>query len=79
MRVYVAGGSGVIGRRLIPQLLSASHEVVATTSSRRGIEGLEVLGAHPLVVDGLDEEAVIKAVCLCTRSTSGPRSSSARL
>jgi nucleoside-diphosphate-sugar epimerase len=64
MRVYVAGGSGAIGRRLIPQLITAGHDVVATTSSRRGIEDLEMLGAHPLVVDGLDEEAVIKAVCL---------------
>jgi 2-alkyl-3-oxoalkanoate reductase len=64
MRVYVAGGSGAIGRRLIPQLIAAGHDVVATTSSRRGIEELEILGAHPLVVDGLDEEAVVKSVCL---------------
>ena len=64
MRVYVAGGSGAIGRWLIPQLIAAGHDVVATTSSRRRIEDLEVLGAHPLVVDGLDDEAVIKAVCL---------------
>jgi nucleoside-diphosphate-sugar epimerase len=54
----------VIGRRLIPQLISAGHDVIATTTSRSGIEDLEVLGAHPLVVDGLDEEAVIKSVCL---------------
>jgi nucleoside-diphosphate-sugar epimerase len=64
MKVYVAGGTGVIGRRLIPELISVGHEVVATTSSPRGVEELEMLGAHPLVVDGLDEEAVIKAVCL---------------
>jgi 2-alkyl-3-oxoalkanoate reductase len=64
MKVYVAGGSGVIGRRLIPQLIAAGHDVVATTSSHRGIDTLEMLGAHPLVVDGLDEEAVIKAVRL---------------
>ncbi len=64
MRVYLAGGSGAIGRRLIPQLISAGHDVVATTSSHKGIEDLEMLGAHPLVVDGLDQEAVIKAVRL---------------
>jgi nucleoside-diphosphate-sugar epimerase len=64
MRVYVAGGSGAIGRRLIPQLIAVGHDVVATTSSQRGVEDLEVLGAHPLVVDGLDEEAVVKSVCL---------------
>ena len=64
MRVYVAGGSGAVGRRLVPQLIAAGHDVVATTSTRRRIEDLEMLGAHPLVVDGLDEEAVIKSVCL---------------
>jgi nucleoside-diphosphate-sugar epimerase len=64
MKIYLAGGTGVIGRTLIPKLISAGHEVVATTSSPRRIEELELLGAHPLVVDGLDEEAIVKAVSL---------------
>jgi len=64
MRVYVAGGTGAIGRRLIPQLIAAGHDVVATTSSARRVDDLELLGAQPLVVEGLDEEAVIKAVRL---------------
>ncbi len=64
MKVYVAGGSGVIGRRLIPELITAGHEVVATTSSSRGVDDLELLGARPLVVNGLDEMAVRKAVRL---------------
>jgi nucleoside-diphosphate-sugar epimerase len=64
MRVYVAGGSGAIGRRLIPQLIAAGHDVVATTGSKRRVEDLKLLRAQPLVVDGLDEGAVIKSVCL---------------
>lgn len=32
MRVFVAGGSGAIGRRLVPQLVAAGHQVTATTS-----------------------------------------------
>jgi nucleoside-diphosphate-sugar epimerase len=64
MRIYVAGGSGAIGRRLIPQLIAAGHDVVGTASSHRGIEELEILGAHPMVVDGLHQEAVLKAVGL---------------
>jgi uncharacterized protein YbjT (DUF2867 family) len=33
MRVFVAGGSGVIGQSLVPQLVARGHEVVATTTS----------------------------------------------
>ena len=64
MKVFVAGGSGVVGERLIPRLIAAGHEVFATTRSQKGIEPLEILGANPLVVDGLDEEAVTKVVSL---------------
>jgi nucleoside-diphosphate-sugar epimerase len=31
MRVFVAGGTGVIGRSLIPPLVAAGHEVTAST------------------------------------------------
>ena len=33
MRVFVAGGSGVLGQRLVPQLLARGHQVTATTTS----------------------------------------------
>src|SRR5947199_409968 len=31
MRVFVAGATGAIGRRLVPQLVAHGHQVVATT------------------------------------------------
>ena len=33
MRVFVAGGTGVIGRQLVPQLVARGHQVTATTTS----------------------------------------------
>jgi nucleoside-diphosphate-sugar epimerase len=33
MRVFVAGGTGVMGRRLVPQLVARGHQVTATTTS----------------------------------------------
>ena len=62
MRIFVAGGSGVIGRALVPRLLAADHVVAATTRSKEKIERLESLGATAVLIDALDEEAVIGAV-----------------
>jgi 2-alkyl-3-oxoalkanoate reductase len=62
MRVLVAGAAGAIGRRLVPRLVAAGHEVTATTRTAARAERLRRLGAEPLVVDGLDAGAVTKAV-----------------
>jgi 2-alkyl-3-oxoalkanoate reductase len=62
MRVLVAGAAGAIGRRLIPRLVAAAHEVTATTRTADKAEQLRGLGAEPLVVDGLDAAAVTEAV-----------------
>ncbi|MCK2219884.1 NAD(P)-dependent oxidoreductase [Actinomadura sp. ATCC 31491] len=62
MRVFVAGGTGVLGRRLVPRLVARGHQVTATTRSaaRRGL--LEELGAEAAVMDGLDATSVGEAV-----------------
>jgi len=62
LRVFVAGGSGVIGRSLIPQLVSAGHQVAATTRFQAKTEMLLSLGARPVVLDALDAGAVKAAV-----------------
>ncbi|HZH02998.1 MAG TPA: NAD(P)-dependent oxidoreductase, partial [Myxococcaceae bacterium] len=62
MRVFVAGGTGVIGRRLVPQLLARGHQVTATTTSRAKLGLLEQLGAKAVVMDGLDAASVSNAV-----------------
>jgi nucleoside-diphosphate-sugar epimerase len=62
MRVFVAGGSGVIGRRLVPQLVARGHQVTATTTSPAKLGLLEQLGADAVVMDGLDAVSVGKAV-----------------
>ena len=62
MRVFLAGGTGVIGRRLIPQLVTAGHRVAATTRSAAKTAMLQELGAIPVVVDALDAPALSAAV-----------------
>jgi 2-alkyl-3-oxoalkanoate reductase len=62
MRVFVAGASGAIGSRLVPQLLAAGHEVVGTFNSAANEQRVRALGATPVALDLLDRRAVRKAV-----------------
>jgi nucleoside-diphosphate-sugar epimerase len=62
MRVLVAGASGAIGRRLVPQLIEAGHEVIGTHASPAGAERVRALGATPVALDVLDASAVRRAV-----------------
>jgi nucleoside-diphosphate-sugar epimerase len=62
MRVFVAGASGAIGSRLVPQLIDAGHDVIGTHNSRASAELLRTLGAKPVMLDLLDAHAVRKAV-----------------
>ncbi len=62
MRVFVAGGTGVVGRALVPQLIERGHEVAATTSRQEKLDTLAHMGAEPILMDGLDEVSVGQAV-----------------
>ena len=62
VRVFVAGGTGVIGRRLVPQLVARGHQVTATTTSAAKLGLLQQLGADGVVMDGLDAVSVGAAV-----------------
>ncbi|HYB47899.1 MAG TPA: NAD(P)-dependent oxidoreductase [Streptosporangiaceae bacterium] len=62
VRVFVAGGTGVIGRRLVPQLVARGHQVTATATGPAKLGVLEQLGADGVVMDGLDAVSVGEAV-----------------
>ena len=62
MRVFVAGGTGVVGRRLVPQLVARGYQVTATTTSAAKLGLLAQLGADGVVMDGLDAVSVGEAV-----------------
>lgn len=61
-RVFVAGATGAIGRRLVPGLVESGYEVIAMTHSRGKTDVLRAAGARPMLADGLDRVAVMKAV-----------------
>ncbi|HEX5289877.1 MAG TPA: NAD(P)-dependent oxidoreductase [Streptosporangiaceae bacterium] len=62
VRVFVAGGTGVLGQRLIPQLVARGHQVTATTTGPARLDVLTQLGADAVVMDGLDSVSVTEAV-----------------
>jgi 2-alkyl-3-oxoalkanoate reductase len=62
MRIFVAGATGAIGTRLVPQLVERGHAVIGTSRSAERSNSLRALGAEPVVLDLLDRAAVHEAV-----------------
>jgi nucleoside-diphosphate-sugar epimerase len=62
MRVFVAGSTGAIGKRLVPLLLKNGFEVVALTRSPEKGRELERLGAKTSIANPLDKEELIAAI-----------------
>jgi nucleoside-diphosphate-sugar epimerase len=62
MRVFLAGAMGAIGRRMLPLMLRAGHQVTGTTRSEEKARELERAGVVPAVVDVFDAQAIAGAV-----------------
>lgn len=61
-RIFVAGASGVIGRRLCPLLLSDGWRVIGSTRSPEKAAALRAIGVEPVVVDVFDAAALHRAL-----------------
>src|SRR5215475_14784567 len=62
MKVFLAGATGAIGRRLVPMLLSAGHAVTGTTRLTTKAKELRSAGVEPVVVDVFDASALSAAI-----------------
>src|SRR3954449_9186212 len=61
MRIFVAGATGVIGRRLVPMLVASGHSVTAMTRSAAKAPAIEAMGAEPAVTDVFDADRLAEA------------------
>jgi len=62
MKLFIAGGTGAIGRVLVPMLVNAGHKVVALTRSAASTSQIEKMGAVPVVGDVYDEGRLARLV-----------------
>src|SRR5438552_16069240 len=58
MKIFVAGGTGAIGRPLIAKLLAKGHALVALTRSPEKAQALVQQGTEPAIADVFDADAV---------------------
>jgi nucleoside-diphosphate-sugar epimerase len=76
MRVFVAGSTGVIGRRAVAALVAAGHEVTAVVRSPAKAEHARSLGATPVEVSIFDPDALRAAAAghdaVCNLATHIP-------
>ena len=54
MNIFIAGGSGAIGRQLVPMLVQQGHGVVAMTRTPEGAARLEAMGVTAVIGDVFD-------------------------
>src|SRR5262245_28250514 len=62
MRVFLTGATGVIGRRLVPLLREAGHDVTAVARWRGTHARLVAHGATAIALDLFDAPAVRRAI-----------------
>ena len=62
MKIFLAGATGAIGKRLVPLLLEAGYQVIGTTRVPSRAEGLRAAGVEPVVVDVFDRASLARVV-----------------
>lgn len=62
MKVFVTGGTGVVGTRAVPALVAAGHDVTAVARTAAKAEQVRSMAATPVTIDLFDPDAVGKCV-----------------
>jgi uncharacterized protein YbjT (DUF2867 family) len=62
MRIFLAGATGVLGRRIVPLLVAGGHTVAGLTRSPEKADYLRSLGVTPIICDVFDAHALSAAV-----------------
>jgi uncharacterized protein YbjT (DUF2867 family) len=59
MKIFVAGATGALGRRLVPPLVQRGHKVVGTTRTLGKADALWAARARPVGLESLSQPGVL--------------------
>ena len=62
MRIFVAGGTGAIGKFLLPQLVDDRHDVIALARSERKAAAARAVGARVVTADPFDRDELTECI-----------------
>jgi nucleoside-diphosphate-sugar epimerase len=62
MKVFVAGATGSIGRRLVPILVRAAYQVIGATRTPAKAAAIRAAGGEAVVMDALNPASVMQAI-----------------
>ena len=62
MRIFLAGATGVVGRRLALLLRDAKRDVTGSTRDPAKAARMQALGIEPVIVDALDAESLARSI-----------------
>ena len=62
MKIFIAGATGAVGRRLIPALIQLGHQVIGMSRSKDKTKMIHDRGATPVIADAIDAEALNQAL-----------------
>ena len=62
MRIFVSGGTGVVGRPAVAGLIAAGHDVTVVGRTSERAEQIRAAGAVPIQVDLFDPTGLVAAV-----------------
>jgi len=62
MRVFVAGGTGAVGKFLVPHLIKNGYEVIALVRNAQKAKAIEAIGAKVALGDAINKEELTAAI-----------------
>ena len=65
MKIFIAGATGVLGRRLVSQLTARGHQVIGLARSANNEATIQSLGGQPRTADLFDAESLVRAAEGC--------------